>query len=129
MARVIVGTSGWHYASWRGPFFPDKLLAKHQLRYYASQFDTTELNGVFYRTPTEEAVRGLVIWLIMECARNQTHELTKLISTAAASPQRVLGPQAFTVQWWSLRFCLISNELGHVSQSACRHRSRALPKQ
>jgi uncharacterized protein YecE (DUF72 family) len=50
MARVIVGTSGWHYASWRGPFFPDKLLAKHQLRYYASQFDTTELNGVFYRT-------------------------------------------------------------------------------
>jgi uncharacterized protein YecE (DUF72 family) len=58
MARVIVGTSGWHYASWRGPFFPDKLLRKHQLHYYASQFDTAELNGVFYRTPTEEAVKG-----------------------------------------------------------------------
>ena len=58
MARIIVGTSGWHYASWRGPFFPDKLLTKHQLRFYASQFDTTELNGVFYRTPTEEAVKG-----------------------------------------------------------------------
>ena len=58
MARIVVGTSGWHYASWRGPFFPDKLLARHQLRYYASQFDTTELNGVFYRTPTEAAVKG-----------------------------------------------------------------------
>jgi uncharacterized protein YecE (DUF72 family) len=58
MARVVVGTSGWHYASWRGPFFPDKLLLKHQLRFYASQFDTAELNGVFYRTPTEEAVKG-----------------------------------------------------------------------
>src|SRR5689334_7579319 len=58
MARVVVGTSGWHYASWRGPFFPDQLLARHQLRYYASQFDTTELNGVFYRTPTEAAVKG-----------------------------------------------------------------------
>ena len=39
MARIIVGTSGWHYASWRGPFFPDKLLARHQLRFYASQFE------------------------------------------------------------------------------------------
>lgn len=58
MARVLIGTSGWHYDSWRGPFFPKGLLLKHQLQYYASQFDTTELNGVFYRTPTPEAVEG-----------------------------------------------------------------------
>ncbi|WP_315780640.1 DUF72 domain-containing protein [Bradyrhizobium sp. SZCCHNPS1003] len=58
MARVVVGTSGWHYGSWRGAFFPQGLLIRHQLPYYASQFETTELNGVFYRTPTEAAVRG-----------------------------------------------------------------------
>ncbi|MGJ5207580.1 DUF72 domain-containing protein [Bradyrhizobium sp. HKCCYLR20261] len=58
MARVLVGTSGWHYGSWRGAFFPLGLLIRHQLSYYASQFDTTELNGVFYRTPTDAAVRG-----------------------------------------------------------------------
>jgi uncharacterized protein YecE (DUF72 family) len=58
MARVYVGTSGWHYASWRGPFFPPKLRLADQLQYYASQFQTTELNGVFYRTPTEKAVEG-----------------------------------------------------------------------
>lgn len=58
MARVLVGTSGWHYASWRGAFFPSGLLIKHQLPYYATQFETTELNGVFYRTPTEAAVRS-----------------------------------------------------------------------
>ena len=28
MARVRIGTSGWHYASWRGPFFPDGLRLK-----------------------------------------------------------------------------------------------------
>jgi uncharacterized protein YecE (DUF72 family) len=56
MARVLIGTSGWHYASWRGPFFPPKLMVKHQLQYYATQFATTELNGVFYRTPTEASV-------------------------------------------------------------------------
>ena len=56
MARVLVGTSGWSYASWRGPFFPMGLPAKRQLEYYASQFETVELNGVFYRTPTTESV-------------------------------------------------------------------------
>ena len=58
MARILIGTSGWSYASWKGPFFPKPLLARHQLSFYASQFDTAELNGVFYRTPTEDAVRG-----------------------------------------------------------------------
>jgi uncharacterized protein YecE (DUF72 family) len=56
VARILIGTSGWHYASWRGPFFPAGLPAKQQLQYYASQFLTTELNSVFYRTPTPLAV-------------------------------------------------------------------------
>src|SRR5690606_35027636 len=58
MSRILVGTSGWSYASWRGPFFPREVMVKHHLRYYATQFSTAELNGVFYRTPTEDAVRG-----------------------------------------------------------------------
>lgn len=58
MARVLIGTSGWHYDSWRGPFFPEGLRLADQLRYYASQFDATELNGVFYRTPTPQTVRS-----------------------------------------------------------------------
>ncbi len=58
MARIRIGTSGWHYESWRGPFFPSGLMVKHQLSYYASQFGTTELNGVFYRTPSAQTVES-----------------------------------------------------------------------
>lgn len=58
MARILIGTSGWSYGSWKGPFFPQGLFARQQLQYYASQFETAELNGVFYRTPTEAAVTG-----------------------------------------------------------------------
>jgi hypothetical protein len=47
----LIGTSGWHYDSWRGPFFPKGLPIKHQLQYCAGQFPTAELNGVFYRMP------------------------------------------------------------------------------
>jgi uncharacterized protein YecE (DUF72 family) len=58
MTRILIGTSGWHYDSWRGPFFPKSLPLKNQLQYYAGQFLTTELNGVFYRTPSLEAVKA-----------------------------------------------------------------------
>jgi len=58
VAQILIGTSGWHYASWKGPFFPKTLKAKDQLSFYATEFRTTELNGVFYRTPTEAAVKS-----------------------------------------------------------------------
>jgi uncharacterized protein YecE (DUF72 family) len=56
--RAWIGTSGWHYASWWGDFFPAGLKAKDALGYYASRFAATELNGVFYRSPTAQAVAG-----------------------------------------------------------------------
>ena len=58
MARVLIGTSGWHYDFWRGPFFPKGLPLRSQIQFYASQFSSAELNGVFYRTPTREAVES-----------------------------------------------------------------------
>jgi uncharacterized protein YecE (DUF72 family) len=54
---LLIGTSGWSYKSWRGPFFPPELPARLHLAYYSHHFCTTELNGVFYRTPTTETVR------------------------------------------------------------------------
>lgn len=57
-ARIYIGTSGWSYGSWRGPFFPREVMVKHHLAFYATQFITAELNGVFYRTPSLAAVRG-----------------------------------------------------------------------
>jgi len=58
MARILIGTSGWHYDSWRGPFYPQGLPIRAQLQYYASQFNAAELNGVFYRTPTPHSVKS-----------------------------------------------------------------------
>ena len=59
-AELRIGTSGWSYASWRGPFFPPEVRVKDHLAFYATQFNATELNAPFYRTPTLEAVRGWV---------------------------------------------------------------------
>jgi uncharacterized protein YecE (DUF72 family) len=52
-----IGTSGWHYASWRGPFYPETVKPKDFLSHYVTRFSTTELNNPFYRLPTEAAVQ------------------------------------------------------------------------
>lgn len=55
---IHIGTSRWSYVSWRGRFYPREVTLKHRLAYYATQFSITELNGVFYRTPSLAAVRA-----------------------------------------------------------------------
>jgi uncharacterized protein YecE (DUF72 family) len=57
-AELRIGTSGWHYAGWWGPFYPLNVKKKDALRYYSSRFDCAELNAPFYRTPTIEAAQG-----------------------------------------------------------------------
>jgi uncharacterized protein YecE (DUF72 family) len=53
-----IGTSGWHYASWWGPFYPKEVKKKDALNYYVTQYAAAELNAPFYRTPTEKAVEN-----------------------------------------------------------------------
>ena len=55
---VWVGTSGWTYDGWRGPFYPAEVSKKAWLAWYATRFASAEVNFSFYRTPSLEAVRG-----------------------------------------------------------------------
>jgi uncharacterized protein YecE (DUF72 family) len=48
---VRVGCSGWQYKHWRGNFYPLELSSKRWLEYYATRFDTVEINNSFYRLP------------------------------------------------------------------------------
>lgn len=56
--RIRIGTSGWHYAHWRGPFYPEKLSSEDMLGYYAERFSTVEINNSFYHLPSRETFRA-----------------------------------------------------------------------
>ena len=58
MARVHVGLSGYSYKPWQGEgrFYPATLKQAGFLSYYATRYDTVELDGVWYRLPSEKAV-------------------------------------------------------------------------
>src|SRR4051794_8663486 len=57
IGAVHIGTSGWHYKHWIGPFYPRDVRASGMLAYYAERFETVELNNTFYRLPSENAVK------------------------------------------------------------------------
>jgi uncharacterized protein YecE (DUF72 family) len=52
---IRIGTSGFHYKHWVGPFYPLKTPPSQMLEYYVRHFDTLELNNSFYRLPTADA--------------------------------------------------------------------------
>jgi uncharacterized protein YecE (DUF72 family) len=58
MAGLRIGCSGWSYKDWVGPFYPKAVRPKARFEYYATRFDTTEINASFYRLPTEAAVES-----------------------------------------------------------------------
>jgi Protein of unknown function DUF72 len=54
---IRIGTSGWSYPSWRPGFYPDGLQPAEFLGFYASRFDTVELNSTGYRLPSADQFR------------------------------------------------------------------------
>lgn len=66
MARkspFLIGTSGWHYKHWKGPFYTTDVRERDMLKFYADRFSTVEINNSFYQLPkkaTFEAWRDLV---------------------------------------------------------------------
>ncbi|SLM49879.1 conserved protein of unknown function [Nitrospira japonica] len=49
--RILVGTSGWTYGSWKGLFYPVGLPNARWLEFFTGQFPTTEVNYSFYHLP------------------------------------------------------------------------------
>ena len=55
---LLVGTSGFDYRDWNGPFYPRFIRSTDRLAFYAEHFATVELNVTFYRMPAASAFRG-----------------------------------------------------------------------
>jgi uncharacterized protein YecE (DUF72 family) len=54
---IHIGTSGWCYDHWKGPFYPEDLAGERMLACYAEHFRTTEINTSFYHLPAPATLR------------------------------------------------------------------------
>jgi uncharacterized protein YecE (DUF72 family) len=58
MPRIRIGTQGWNYDAWVGPFYPVGTRPADYLAVYARAFDTVEVDSTFYAIPPAKTVRG-----------------------------------------------------------------------
>jgi uncharacterized protein YecE (DUF72 family) len=55
---IHLGTQGWNYDAWVGPFYPTGTRPADFLTVYARAFDTVEVDSTFYAIPPAKTVRG-----------------------------------------------------------------------
>jgi uncharacterized protein YecE (DUF72 family) len=58
--RVLIGTSGYSYEDWVGPFYPPGLHKREFLGYYAAEFPVVELNFSYYAQPSASTLQRLI---------------------------------------------------------------------
>ena len=58
MAEIRLGTSAFTAAGWKGSFYPRGIKPAEYLSFYATKYNTVELDNTFYRTPALSTVRG-----------------------------------------------------------------------
>ena len=56
MEDILLGTSGWSYKEWVGPFY--RIAGERMLSVYSSVFKTAEINSTFYAFPSKGTVLG-----------------------------------------------------------------------
>jgi uncharacterized protein YecE (DUF72 family) len=54
--KTWIGTSGFQYKEWKGSFYPEKLSLPKMLTFYATVFNSTEINYTFRSLPSDKTI-------------------------------------------------------------------------
>jgi len=54
--EIRLGTCGWSYDDWVGPFYPEGTRSDDYLSIYSQHYDIIEVDSTFYRPPSPEMV-------------------------------------------------------------------------
>ena len=112
--RARIGTSGFSYKGWKGPFYPEKIKNDAMLAYYGERLDTVEINNTFHRMPRVEL---LETWaskvpedfsFVLKAPRRISHkkgfedvgESLEMFASNAGTLGARLGPALFQFPPW-----------------------------
>lgn len=56
---IRIGTSGFSYDDWEGPFYPEGMPARDRLSHYAGTFDTVEIDSSYYGIPKASTLAAM----------------------------------------------------------------------
>src|SRR5215813_6072333 len=107
--NLYVGTSGYSYKEWKGPFYPEDMPDKQMLHFYGERFRSVEINNTFYRLPKASMLESWATEVpgdfkfVLKASQRITHmqrlkgagdSLSYLLKTAEVIKER-LGPILF----------------------------------
>ena len=107
--NYYLGTSGYSYKEWKGPFYPEDLPEKKMLHFYGERFRTVEINNTFYRMPKASVLEAWAnqvpadFKFVLKASQRITHmqrlkdsgdSLAYLLKVAGTLKER-LGPLLF----------------------------------
>ncbi|MFC7343058.1 DUF72 domain-containing protein [Saccharopolyspora griseoalba] len=144
---VRVGTSGWVYGPWHGPFYPRGLKRGAELEFLAERMGTVEVNGSFYslqrpenyrrwaeQTPDDFvfAVKGSRYITHMKRLREVETALANFFASGVLALGGKLGPllwqlppsQAFEPERLVEFFGELPRSTGQAAELAARHDDR-----
>jgi len=130
--RIHIGTCGWHYQHWVGPFYPPELATEDFLAHYASRLNTVEVNNTFYQLPDKET---FVLWretvpegfiFAIKANRYITH-MKKLSDPREPLANMLQALQGLGEKLGPILFQLPPN--WHVNLERLRHFVESLPRQ
>ncbi len=85
---ILVGTAGYSYDDWIGPFYPDSTSKRDFLNFYAQQFSLVEVNYTYYRMPNARTLAAM--------SRNTGSDFQFIIkANSAMTHQRDASPADF----------------------------------
>jgi uncharacterized protein YecE (DUF72 family) len=58
-ADIVIGTSGYSFPDWVGPFYPPGIERSKMLDYYVRHFPAVEVNATYYRIPPPGTLRAM----------------------------------------------------------------------
>ena len=99
-AKVFIGTSGYSYDDWIGPFYPPGMKKTDFLEYYSSRFSMVELNFTYYRQPEPQLLSSMLasteddFLFAVKAHRSMTHQTAAYTKDAVSVYLRGVEPLA-----------------------------------
>jgi Protein of unknown function DUF72 len=104
MTEIRIGTSAFTAEGWEGTFYPKGIQPREQLSYYATQFDTVELDNTFYRTPALSTVKGFQELQALQHRLNPSLTQQVRVAKRAVLREPPLSNRTGTISHYSHRF-------------------------
>ncbi len=88
-AVILIGTSGYSFDDWEGPFYPPGTPRGKRLDYYKDHFRVVEVNSTYYRVPHPKVFREMEkktppgFEFLVKLHANQTHTRKEVAETTA----------------------------------------------